>query len=73
MQGDYPHAARLDNAGDFRRTARGPHHHSNCGGQYASDAYMDRLADLGFFRLMSSKGNCYDNAATEPFWGSLKF
>ena len=62
----------LNNAVTSRRPAPGLLHHSDRGGQYASDAYLDKLAELGFVRSMSRKGNCYDNAASESFWSTLK-
>jgi transposase InsO family protein len=47
-------------------------HHSDRGVQYASAAYRSALADHGLIASMSRKGNCYDNAAMEAFWSSLK-
>jgi transposase InsO family protein len=46
--------------------------HSDRGVQYASQAYRQRLADAKLLCSMSRKGNCYDNAVTESFFGSLK-
>jgi putative transposase len=46
--------------------------HSDRGSQYASDAYRDRLKELGITASMSRKGNCYDNAFAETFFGTLK-
>ena len=46
--------------------------HSDQGSQYASDAYRERLAELGITVSMSRKGNCYDNAFAETFFGTLK-
>jgi len=46
--------------------------HSDQGSQYASDAYRERLAKLGITISMSRKGNCYDNAFAETFFGTLK-
>ena len=40
--------------------------------QYASAAYRQRLAAAGVQPSMSRRGNCYDNAAMESFWSSLK-
>lgn len=40
--------------------------------QYASAAYRERLALAGVIPSMSRPGNCYDNAARESFWSSLK-
>jgi transposase InsO family protein len=47
-------------------------HHSDRGVQYASDAYQVLLARHGITCSMSAKGNCYDNAAMESFWATLK-
>ena len=47
-------------------------HHSDRGSQYASEAFRSRLADRGLLASMSRKGNCYDNAAMESFFHSLK-
>jgi putative transposase len=46
--------------------------HSDQGSQYASDTYRARLAALGITASMSRKGNCYDNAFAETFFGTLK-
>lgn len=47
-------------------------HHSDRGSQYTSRAYRALLAHAGIQVSMSRKGNCYDNAAMESFFGSLK-
>jgi hypothetical protein len=47
-------------------------HHSDRGVQYACDAYQDLLARHGLQPSMSRRGNCYDNAVTESFFGTLK-
>ena len=47
-------------------------HHSDRGVQYASAAYQARLKAAGVTVSMSRKGNCWDNAVMERFWGSLK-
>lgn len=64
--------AALDMALTHRRPAAGLVHHSDRGVQYASAAYRQRLAAAGVQPSMSRKGNCYDNAAMESFWSSLK-
>jgi putative transposase len=46
--------------------------HSDRGSQYTSDAYRALLADAGVTVSMSRTGNCYDNAVTESFFGTLK-
>ena len=55
-----------------RRPNAGLLHHSDRGVQYASDDYQQKLADLGIVCSMSRKGNCWDNAMMESFFGSLK-
>jgi len=47
-------------------------HHSDRGSQYCADGYRKLLDAFGFKVSMSRKGNCYDNAPMESFWGSLK-
>lgn len=64
--------AALDMALQHRRPAEGLVHHSDRGVQYASAAYRERWATAGAQPSMSRKGNCYDNAAMESFWSSLK-
>jgi transposase InsO family protein len=46
--------------------------HSDRGVQYASADYRHSLTQAGFTASMSRKGNCYDNAAMESFWSTLK-
>lgn len=55
-----------------RRPAAGLLHHSDRGVQYASDAYRGLLAQYGLRASMSGKGDCWDNAVMESFWGTLK-
>ena len=47
-------------------------HHSDRGCQYTSRAYQSQLEQIGAVVSMSRKGNCWDNAAMESFFGSLK-
>lgn len=47
-------------------------HHSDRGSTYASDQYQNLLSALGMLPSMSAKGNCYDNAAMESFFGRFK-
>jgi transposase InsO family protein len=47
-------------------------HHSDRGVQYACADYRSALADHGLVASMSRRANCYDNAAMEAFWSSLK-
>ena len=46
--------------------------HSDRGCQYASESFRDLLAQHDALGSMSAKGNCYDNAAMESFWATLK-
>lgn len=64
--------AALQMALSRRRPAPGLIHHSDRGVQYASAAYRAALTDHGLVASMSRKANCYDNAAMEAFWSTLK-
>jgi putative transposase len=46
--------------------------HSDRGSQYASDDFKNKVEKLGFKQSMSRKGDCWDNAVAESFFGSLK-
>lgn len=46
--------------------------HSDRGVQYASSAYRQALRAAGLIASMSRRANCYDNAAMESFWSTLK-
>ncbi len=47
-------------------------HHSDRGVQYACDDYQALLARHQITCSMSRRGNCYDNAVVESFFGTLK-
>ena len=47
-------------------------HHSDRGSQYASGDFQQLLADHSIVCSMSRKGNCWDNAVSESFFGTLK-
>lgn len=47
-------------------------HHSDRGSQYTSDQFRRLLDELGVSCSMSRSGNCWDNAAMESFFKSLK-
>ena len=47
-------------------------HHSDRGSQYAATRYQQLLATRGITASMSRKGNCWDNACIESFFGTLK-
>jgi len=55
-----------------KRPAPGLIHHSDRGTQYCADDYRKLVEQFGMQASMSRKGNCYDNAPMESFWGSLK-
>ncbi len=55
-----------------RRPKAGLIHHSDRGSQYASKAFRKLLRINGFQGSMSRKGDCWDNAVVESFFGSLK-
>jgi len=54
------------------RAGKGLIVHSDRGIQYASKDYQKLLKKNDFICSMSRKGNCYDNAPMESFWGKLK-
>ena len=47
-------------------------HHSDRGVQYAAESYQDVLDSRGIICSMSRRGDCWDNAVTESFFGTLK-
>ena len=47
-------------------------HHSDRGSQYASKDFRKLLEMNGIIGSMSRKGDCWDNAVAESFFGSLK-
>lgn len=64
-----------------RRTLKGPSKssseadplcHSDRGSQYASEDYQALLDQAGITCSMSRRGDCYDNAVTESFFGTLE-
>jgi putative transposase len=55
-----------------KRPSKGLLHHSDRGSQYCSYEYRGFLRQLGLEASMSGKGNCFDNAPMESFWGTLK-
>ena len=57
---------------EHRRPSAGLIHHSDRGVQYAAEAFTNVLDDHEMLASMSRKGNCYDNAAMESFFHSLK-
>jgi transposase InsO family protein len=55
-----------------RSPGEGLLHHSDRGVQYASEDYQYLLRSNGMECSMSGKGDCWDNAMMESFWGTLK-
>jgi putative transposase len=55
-----------------RKPPEGLLHHSDRGCQYTSQAYQAFLKEHGMRVSMSRKGNCWDNAVMERFFGTLK-
>jgi putative transposase len=53
-------------------TLNGLLHHSDRGSQYAAEAYQQLLVAQHVQVSMSRRGNCYDNAPMESFFGTLK-
>jgi putative transposase len=47
-------------------------HHSDRGSQYASSDFQSKLAESDICCSMSRRGNCWDNAPVESFFGTLK-
>ena len=62
----------LESALTIRQPIRGLVHHSDRGSQYAADDYQRRLVKAGAVSSMSRRGDCYDNAPMESFFGTLK-
>ncbi len=62
----------LNMALDQRRPQSELIHHSDRGSQYTSDDFRELLEEHGIECSMSGRGNCYDNAAVESFFGLLK-
>ena len=47
-------------------------HHSDQGSQYTSEGFQRLLAEHGITCSMSKRGDCWDNAAMESFFSTLK-
>lgn len=62
----------LFRAVQHHRPAPGLIHHTDRGSQYCAKAYSDLLTQFKMCTSMSRKGNCFDNAPIESFWGTLK-
>jgi transposase InsO family protein len=55
-----------------RRPDRRVVHHSDRGAAYTSLAFSQRVKELEVDQSFGSTGDCYDNAAVEAFWATLK-
>ena len=64
--------AALEMALENRSPAPGLMVHSDRGSQYAGDAYQGLLSRHRLVCSMSGKGDCYDNAAMESCWSTIK-
>ena len=64
--------AALTMAIQRQRPGAGLIHHSDRGSQYAAGDYRDILQAVAIIQSMSRKGNCWDNAPMESFFGTLK-
>ncbi len=56
----------------FRAPPKGCVHHTDRGSQYCSHDYQKILRQHSFNVSMSGKGNCFDNAAVETFFKTIK-
>lgn len=63
----------LDSACRRYKLPQGALIHSDRGSQYCSNDYQNYLKRHGFICSMSRKGNCWDNAPMEAFWGKMKY
>lgn len=64
--------AALRMAIENRRPEPGLLHHTDQGSAYVGTLYQAQIAQLGAIASMSRKGNAYDNAVVESFFGNLK-
>jgi putative transposase len=62
----------LEMARRIRQPEAGLIIHTDRGCQYSSQAYRQKLHAMGAIPSMSRRGNCYDNAAMESAWSTLK-
>lgn len=65
-------ARALCQAVSAKRPGPGLMHHSDRGSQYCAREYQRLLRQFKMSASMSRRGNCYDNAPMESFWGTLK-
>ena len=65
-------AQALRRALKYQRPTPGLILHSDRGSQYCAAGYQALLTQHRLRASMSRRGNCYDNAPMESFWGTLK-
>ena len=65
-------AYTLSSAEATRQPPPGLIHHTDRGSQYTSAAYQEALDSADAVASMSRKGNCWDNAVSESFFGTLE-
>ncbi|MFF5307640.1 hypothetical protein ACFY5F_50715 [Streptomyces sp. NPDC013161] len=46
--------------------------HSDCGSEYTSTQFCDRIRELGLRNSCGRTGSCFGNAAAESFWALIK-
>ncbi len=59
-------------AAERRRRDQRVVHHSDRGSAYTSLAFSERVTELGLDQSFGKTGDCYDNAAVESFFATLK-
>ena len=62
----------LNAAVQLRQPQPGTVFHSDRGSQYASTEFRAELDRNGIISSMSAKGECWDNAVVESFFGTMK-
>jgi len=62
----------LNQALMIRQPGKGLLIHTDRGSQYTSDAFLELAESSKLTLSMSRKGNCWDNAVAESFFGNLK-
>jgi len=62
----------LEMAVNRRQPSQGLIHHTDQGSTYAMQSYRSFLEQNGMSSSMSRKGDCWDNAVAESFFGNLK-
>jgi putative transposase len=59
-------------AAESRKSASGSIIHSDHGSQYTSWGFSELIRSKGLMGSMGTKGDCYDNAPMESFWGTMQ-